>query len=255
MRSWSTPAAAIAAVLLVLTLAAQAPAQYRWVAGGDPVYTHLYYGPTQVGSWSHREAKYYAYNGHIWGPACPCPVQPPVSNFGLDRSKLSGRERYALGGQEVTPAEAKRLLGAPSKLPDDAHKPFAVVVGSESDWAQARRFLDAKPFSDVLRVQCYRPEDAMVRDRDGRVMYAQGITLVSAEGVVVGHSDRFDAAGELAEGLRRLGPDYDPSRAPPLGGSRVGELLGLLPVLALGGLGVVLLVGLGAYVLMRRKDT
>jgi len=151
---------------------------------------------------------------------CRCVVSE--ENYGLDRSKISRRERCTVNGREVTKEAALGALGdRESALPDDADKPWLLDVGDEA----AGKRLDAdlaaaaelSPYRASFRRQSYRPDDLMVRDRDGRLMYAPGVYAVGAAGRPRRLLPAYTTAAELAGALRKLPPDFDPRNIPPVG--------------------------------------
>jgi hypothetical protein len=256
------------ALLLVFggTAAAEAHAQYRWKELDPRAGQDLYFDGRHVGHWSYADRRYWAWNGSGWVPtACPC--QPPVRNFGVGGPedgggrgmKFSLQERATIGGKEVTPAEAKRRLaegayaGDGKQLPDDRGQPFFVVVGTEADQARARAVIESAAFKGLGRAQYYRPDDAMIRDRDGKQMYAAGVTVVSPGGTVAGFTAAYDSAEDLAEGVRRLDPKVDPAKFPSLKDRALGAATPVLVPAALAGGGALLLASLAGVALLRKK--
>ena len=163
---------------------------------------------------------------------CRCPHGKPCcdecrcvlaeENYGLDRSKISRRERCSVNGREVTKEAALAVVGdrEPS-LPNDTDKPWLLDVGDEA----AGRKLDAdlgaaaelSPYRTSFRRQSYRPDDLMVRDRDGRLMYAPGVYAGNAAGRPARLLAAYTTPAELAGALRKLPPDFDPKNIPPVG--------------------------------------
>jgi hypothetical protein len=151
---------------------------------------------------------------------CRCIV--PEENYGLDRSKISRRERCTVNGREVAKEAALGAVGGrESALPDDADRPWLIDVGDEA----AGKRLDADlaaatelaPYRSAFRRQSYRPDDLMARDRDGRVMYPPGVYAVTAGGRPARLLASYSGAAELAGALRKLPPDFDPRNIPPAG--------------------------------------
>jgi hypothetical protein len=243
---------------LLLGLPLDLLAQYRWVKlDSTPDQEALYWQQTQVGTWSHSVGKYYPFDGQRWGQPCEPPIAAPIENFGVRRGQLAGKERVSINGKEVTAEQARRkLLETPiddKSLPDDKGKPFWVVVGSAQDSARARALLESAPFSGVGRVQYYRPDDAMIKDRDGKLMYREGITLVEASGAVIGHTDRYDSAEDLAEGLRRLQPNFDPANVSSLKERALSNAILSAAPAVLAAAGAVLFFLLALVHLLRNK--
>jgi hypothetical protein len=107
-------------------------------------------------------------------------------------------------------------------LPDDSRKNFLVLVANnhqevgkrlESDLVNASEF---SAWKDTLRIKSYEPDDAMIKDRDGQVMYPSGLWFVSADGKAVGQLPAYEGPAPLAEALRKLPSDWDPKRVPDL---------------------------------------
>jgi hypothetical protein len=153
----------------------------------------------------------------------PAPEHGPLpeENYGLDRSKISRRERCTVNGREISKEAAFGLVGdrEPS-LPNDVDKPWLIDVGDKAAGKRIDADLAAAPelapYRSVFRRQSYRPDDVMVRDREGKVMYPAGVYAVNAAGKPRRLLAAYTTAGDLAGALRKLPPDFDPKNIPPV---------------------------------------
>lgn len=204
----------------------------------------------QIGSYSQNRGLYRPYDRRTdsWGEPCDPPIAAPVrkvddppmieqhpesTNFGIDLSKLStGREVVTISGREVTLADGLRAVGKPGgTIPDDSKKPWIVYVGDPATCRKVEADMAGDPalsaYKDKFRLQCYPPDDPMTKDRDGKVMYDPGVWIVGADRKVMGRMPTYSTAAVFAEGLRRLGPDWDPAKVPDL--SKPADPLPSLP--------------------------
>jgi hypothetical protein len=186
-----------------------------------------------LGAWIYSEKKFRYWLGDHWGEKQSLPQgipEPPeclyprlrVPNFGLSPEKISRREKTTYGGQEISKEEGIQRLIREQGLPDDSRKNFLVLVADnhqglgkilESDLASAKELADWK---EALRVKSYEADDAMIRDRDGQVMYPPGLWFVSADGQAAGQLPGYEGPAPLAEALRKLPSDWDPKKVPDL---------------------------------------
>jgi hypothetical protein len=127
---------------LLLAVAAHTGPGYEWrpCPDGDPSQRLLFRHGRQVGAWHVLDDYYRALlpNGK-WGPKRPRPpVPPPDTNFGLERGKLAGKERYLVAGKEVSRQQVERLLSrhagvrpaqGPGRIPDLDSKLRLTVIG------------------------------------------------------------------------------------------------------------------------------
>jgi hypothetical protein len=206
----------------------------EWRQRADrPDEAYLMDGNRYLGAWIYSEKKFRYWLGDHWGekqslphgipepPECLYP-RPQVQNFGLSPEKISSREKTTYGGREITKEEGIQRLTQEQGLPDDSQKNFLVLVANnhleagkrlETDLATSPELANWK---DALRVKSYEPDDALIRDRDGQVMYPPGLWFVSAEGKAVGQLPTYEGPAPLAEALRKLPSDWDPKKVPDL---------------------------------------
>lgn len=224
---------------------------HEWVnVPGRPDEFALMRDGKQIGSYSQDRGLYRPYDRKTdsWGEPCDPPIDPPArkddstplieqhpeaTNFGIDQSKLTtGREVVTISGREVTKADGLRAVGKPGgTIPDDAGKPWSIHVGDVKAGERMEKDLRSDPilapWKDTFRTQVYEPDDPMVKDRDGKVMYTPGVWIVSANGKALGKMPAYTSPALFAEGLRRLGPDWDPAKVPDL--SKPADPLPSLP--------------------------
>lgn len=216
---------------LVVAAPAEPLAAYVWVDVGDQI--DLVSNNVQVGAIN--GAGYRPLVGGVWGEVCDPPVPPPVpcrfivpcrcqvgggckcnhgckcgkkaDNFGIDRDRLHTTERFSVNGREISRDEADGIIGGPS-LPDDAQKPWIVYSAKdEADAAQAREQL--KPYAERWRTFVCKSSDWYVKDRDGKPVFAEGLTVLTPDG--------RQARVENFEALRQVPPDFDPAKVPLIG--------------------------------------
>jgi hypothetical protein len=216
---------------LLLVLAAAETARYEWFPcpDGDPTQLLLFRNGRQVGAWHVMKGYYRALlpDGR-WGPKRSSPpIPPPESNFGLDRSKLAGKERYLVAGKEVSRRHVERLLqhagAGPARgngrIPDLAGKLRLTVIGDGRE--QVLKDLDSHPalvgWKERLVIAGY-PADHWHLSGAGFVAAGRPTIYVQkASGEVLHRQDDYSdgAAGlalalERAAGrLRKPAPDYD----------------------------------------------
>lgn len=213
--------------------------RWEWRPCGSDCQRALYRDGRQVGVWRYDTERYHELlSGDRWGhgetlpegapsppdiappPALPpqAPKLPDYMTDGVDVAKI-GPPRAAVNGHEVSVAEALRVVGSKEdKLPSDADKPFLIDVGPEEPGKRLTADLSSASelaaYRSVFRRQSYRPEAEMVRDRDGRVMYAPGLFCATATGKVVRLAESYEGPVALVAALRKLPPDFDPARIP-----------------------------------------
>lgn len=154
-------------------------------------------------------------------PGCKCCVQrfgdlPPC---GVDRSKLSGRPRFCVGGKDVDP----RAFFAGAVPADDSKKPYIAVVGDEAFQAQAKALFapggPLAPQADKFVIGFFEPGDWHVQ---GVGIRRSGVSIFGPRGED-GKAKELHYQADLAgldkavvKALREPNPQYDPSKTPDL---------------------------------------
>jgi hypothetical protein len=149
----------------------------------------------------------------------PLVTQKP--NFGIDEKEMAkrkGRNRYTIeGGVEITKSDANRLFRGDGELPNDAGYDMLAVIGSQEDCEKVRKDVDTDPafapLRDKLLVQCYRPDDEMVK-RKGFVPGNPSIYLQDSTGKTKWREVEYRGPKVLAGEIDKRRPDYDPNKDP-----------------------------------------
>lgn len=148
----------------------------------------------------------------------PAPELPAWMTEGVTKENIAHREKVTICGREITKDAALEAITAPgTSLPEDAGKPFLVMVGDAGTLAKVKA--DAAPLTG-FRQQYYTPDAPMIRDRDGKVLYQPGLYFTRADGTALSYTaaypgpEKLQAAG--AEALRRADPNFDPAKVPDL---------------------------------------
>lgn len=232
------------------------PFTWAIVAGTDEDEIACWRGSVQVGSWRVSDQQYFPRFGPgKWGKPCEPPCAVPekyvtkVRNFGVDEGKRDGKEHWRVNGAEVPRETAIKAMDAPA-LPDDANLPFVVAVGLPAD--QASRLV--ADVGNLARVQLYAADDVMAKDRDGKQLYTPGLWFVKADGAAVAHEAQYTGPDQLAEGLRRCDPKWNPTIVPDLSSVPSSGLVPDLAAVVGGGAGIGSLLGLVLAAFKRRKS-
>jgi hypothetical protein len=235
----------------------------RWTSYNGCWY--LYRGNVQVAGYDPETQIYRTYDASTgaWGaPQTPpwAPAKPAIEqNFGVDRDKITGRNRYTINGRTVAKEQVDQALtGRDSTLADDSAKLRLTVIGSD---IERKRVLDdlasnpaLAPYKDSLVVQDYAPADWPTQA--GFVTGGHPtIYLQAPDGKVLYHRDDYQQGPEgLAGAVRKADPKYDPAKDPngnPLPNLNWGDLE---PYAPLGVLGALVLIATAAN-LMKRKSS
>jgi hypothetical protein len=186
----------------------------RWERHGEDQYDLVDRAGRQLGAYRPSDDVYRARCGDAWGPPCAPPLPPPedcrVTDYGA-RLPRDARAGWSISGQPVAGGEALRALAGGPALPDDAGKGYVLWVGGDATGAKITA--DA---GDRARVQSVPPGHWMTLDRDGRPLYAPGVWYVRPDGTAIGHDAQYAGPDQLAEGLRRMAPDWKPDAVPDL---------------------------------------
>jgi hypothetical protein len=155
---------------------------------------------------------------------CKCDDQPMVGqkpNFGINEkemAKRAGRNRYSTNnGVEISKTETNRLFRGDSELPDDSAYDMLAVIGTQEQCDKIKKDVDSDPafapLRDKLLVQCYRPEDEMVK-RKGFEPGNPSIYLQSSTGKTKWREVEYRGPKILAGEIDKRRPDYDPNKDP-----------------------------------------
>lgn len=142
-------------------------------------------------------------------------------NFGVDESKLSARadrNKYTTNGmREITKTDCNRLLRGDGELIDDSAYDMLAVIGSKEDCDKIRNDVDNDPafatLRDKLLVQCYQPDDEMIK-RKGFAPGSPSINLMDSTGKVKYRESSYRGPKVLAGEIDKRRPDYDPNKDP-----------------------------------------
>ena len=235
-----------AAVPLVL-----APVGYNWKPSRDGSYWILWRGSLVAGGYNPAADTYRPWDGQHYGDvatppvpvpdavkapkvATPAPVSPatPVPAAaggqlppdGVIVSQMSPRDRHVLTGREVDRTQLVEALGTAgvAGVPDDSQQPRLSVLGGTA--AERQRILtdlasapELAPFQGHVVTKAYPADHWVVKD-NGFLANPQTVTLYAQQpnGRVLWRADGYPGIGTLAEGLRRVRPDYDPAKDPKI---------------------------------------
>jgi len=148
----------------------------------------------------------------------PAPDLPDWMTQGVTKENIAHREKVTICGREVTKdAALEAITASSSSLPEDAGKPFLVMVGDAATLAKVQA--DAAPLTG-FRQKFYPPDAPMIKDRDGKILYTPGLWFTRADGTVLSYTATYPGLEKMTaasvEALRRADPNFDPSKAPDL---------------------------------------
>ena len=155
---------------------------------------------------------------------CKCEDKPLVGqkpNFGIDEKEMqkrSGRNRYSTnGGVEISKTETNRLFRGDSELPNDSTYDMLAVIGTQEQCDKVRNDVDSDPafapLKDKLLIQCYRPDDEMVK-RKGFHPGSPAIYLQDSNGKTKWREVEYRGPKILAGEIDKRRPDNDPNKDP-----------------------------------------
>jgi hypothetical protein len=154
-------------------------------------------------------------------------------NFGIDERKLGERgkrNRYSTNdGKEITKSETNQLLRGDGELPNDSTYDMLAVIGTPEQCDKVKKDIDSDPsfapLRDKLLVQCYQPEDEMVK-RKGFAAGSPSIYLQDATGKTKWREVEYRGPKILAGEIDKRRPDYDPNKDPgPSNPDKPGPLI------------------------------
>ena len=171
-------------------------------------------------------------------------------NFGVDRDKITGHNKYTINGREVAQELAlEAVTGKQDALTDDSTKLRLTVIGSDVERKQVLNDVQTNPvlspLKDTLLVQDYAPTEWETRPG-----FANGghptIYLQAPDGKVLYHRDDYQQGPEgIAGAVRKADPKYDPAKdpngSPSLPNIDWSDLQPYAPLAVLGVLGIVAL--------------
>jgi hypothetical protein len=142
-------------------------------------------------------------------------------NFGIDQkemAKRSGRNRYSTNnGVEITKTDTNRLFRGDDGLPNDSTYDMLAVIGTQEQCDKVRNDVDSDPafapLKDKLLIQCYRPDDEMVK-RKGFHPGSPAIYLQDSNGKTKWREVEYRGPKILAGEIDKRRPDNDPNKDP-----------------------------------------
>lgn len=198
--------------------------RYEWKPwNGNPDCLSLYEDGVEVGFYSRRERTYYPRNGDGYGPAgsppCETPdfqARPAWIERGVEPEKLSRQPRFRHGEYEVSYDD---VLLALARVPEDGKKVRVTAIGPEA--ARAKLDADWKAAPELAAVKddfvytSYDPAHWHVARYGFKIDGKPTVYGQAADGKVLFRLDEYPGAAKLATALRRVRPDYDPSKDRP----------------------------------------
>jgi hypothetical protein len=230
---------------------------------------YLYRGNVQVAGYDPETKIYRTYDATTgaWGapqtpPWAPCSINAPKAeaieqNFGVDRAKITGHNRYTLNGREVAKEQIDQALIGKDTLADDSAKLRLTIIGNDAERKAVLDDLQSNPalapLKDSLVVQNYVPTDWATRPGFVTVGHPT-IYLQAPDGKVLYHRDDYQQGPQgLAGAVRKAQPSYDPAKDP--NGNPLPLKINwgdLEPYAPLGVLGVLAVIAAAAN--MKRKS-
>lgn len=220
---------------------AQTPAVYQWKTRSDtPNETYLYYGTQQVGGYSFETGFYRPIVNGKWGKPAVAPITPPLTGttsttdsplFGVDTSKLTGKEWYSNSGAISTSSDAHRLIETSLKDDSKAGQVSAFVRDPalrQRVRTDAEKAAEAQGSANAAKVQVYDPDakpnkeilapfklDSDERFRQTGFKLVAQAAPTTPDGTSKAESwYEYDGAKQIVEAVRRVDPSYNPNVNP-----------------------------------------
>lgn len=235
----------------LLLLSVPCSAKMEWIKDPNPAYTNLYKNGKQIGTYQHSTQEYFSYDEgtHTFTGPLPIPSLKEEENFGVYRED-SKQEKWTVDGRAVSQESGLKVI-AGDVIPDDSKLPWLVYVGDATTGSKIEADLQVnKDTQGKYRFQFYQVGEFGATDRDGKTCYAPGITCVSANRVAIWHLTSYTSVEDLVNYVRKLPPDYDPSKVPELENiSSEAPLTSTVPITSFS-----LLSLLSGIVLLKRKS-
>lgn len=223
---------------------ASTPSLNGWVQG-PPGFQYLYRGGQPARAWHAETGDYWTWDGRQWvaeapvakragpchdGPcACDpcrcldggvpcdsCLVPGAVRNFGVDMSKLGGKDKpkYHLNGNPVSREAAVDAIE--NGIPDDSGKLRLTAIGGKSETEQVAKDITGPEFADLkdrLVFKAYEPSHWAVAQSGFVTTGKPTIYLQAPDGKVIHRQDDYaDGAPGLVKAIRKADPNYKPEK-------------------------------------------
>jgi hypothetical protein len=197
--------------------------KYLWLRhDGDPTRWYLYAGAQLLGGFDTEDNYFRPYHaaGDSWGPRQPSSLGVRQDLFGVDTSKLTGKDTYKVhngnGCNEVSRQEAHKIVG--EKLQDDSSKLRITVIGDDGQQKKAIADIQSlmKDVNDWAIVRGYPPGHWALQpgffQSGSPTIYCQ-----APSGKVLHRQDDYQGGGdEAVEALRKAKNNYDVKKDPDL---------------------------------------
>jgi hypothetical protein len=205
LLSWGGGLCAVVTAAPVVFNAPATP-QYRWDNG------YLYQGSQLIGC--HNGQSYFNWvNGGWVAGTAPTPVPGVPENFGVDMSKI-GTPGATINGKPCTKAQAFQAIEKGGTLSDDSSKLRLTIYGDGRE--RVTQDLGMSPqlaeFKGHLLVQSYPAGHWALEGFAAPEAGKPTILVQDATGKVLHRQSDYDGTAALAEALRRVNPNYDPSK-------------------------------------------
>jgi hypothetical protein len=231
---------------------------YEWrQVQDDPGRWYLYANGKLIGGYDIAGQYYRPYDEatETWGPACGLAPETPNQFFGVDPSKLTGRDAYTVhtddGNRPVSRQEAHRIVG--QKLQDDSNKLRITIIGDDGQQKKVTADIQSllQDVNDWAIVRGYAPGHWALQpgfvQTGSPTIYCQAPT-----GKVLHRQDDYQGGGEAAVGaLRKAKNSYDAKKDPDLRKSQIEPQDNSKLVTY----GIAAVAGAGVMHLARRKQS
>lgn len=223
---------------------------YEWRKFNDDSYL-LLYGGTQVGLYVPSRNTYWSVDTRTqtYGPAQTPPISPPVKSeqpkstgnlwetSGVDKTKISQKERYVSPGGDVSKERAFQSIG--DAVPNDANHLHITFIDKDEKRAVAAMEdfkRNAPDVAKTVHLKAYQADDPTVAT-SGFITDGTPTVYIQQGQKVIGREQTYPGAEAIAQAVRKRQADYDPAKDPSIVGSDVlNKLIALVkanPILSL----------------------
>lgn len=242
----------------------QPVASYEWRKFNDDSYG-LMYGGMQIGLYCPSRNTYWAVDTRTqtYGAPQAPPVEPPVKaeapksvgniweTSGVDKSKISQKERYVSPNGDVTKDRAFQAIG--DTIPNDANHLHVTFIDKDEKRAIAAMEDFKKSAPDVAKtvhLKAYQADDPTIAT-SGFVTDGTPTVYIQQGQKVIGREQNYPGAEAIAQAVRKKQADYDPSKDPSIVGN---DVFNKLKALVMANPVVSLIAGLALLFLFKKGE-
>lgn len=212
----------------------QPVASYEWRKFNEDSYG-LFSGGMQIGLFCPSRNTYWAVDTRTqtYGVPQAPPINPPVKaetpkstgtmweTSGVDKSRISQKERYASSSGDVSKQSAFNTIG--DTVPNDSNHLHVTFIDKDEKRAVAAMEDFKRHAPDVAKtvhLKAYQADDPTVAT-SGFVTDGTPTVYIQQGQKVVGREQNYPGAEAIAQAVRKKQADYDPSKDPSIVGSDI----------------------------------